>query len=91
VIELDDEEAQGYIDRGAVEETTEELSPTPEAAPEPAPEVAAEEVAEVAEEQSTGTGNYESRTVDELQALAESRGLPTSGSKAELIERLRER
>lgn len=46
VIELDDEEAQGYIDRGAVEETSEELSPTPEAAPEPAPEEVTPEAVE---------------------------------------------
>jgi hypothetical protein len=48
-------------------------------------EVEAEEV-----EGDTGTGRYEDRTVAQLKSLAESKGLPTSGSKAELIEMLRE-
>jgi SAP domain len=33
-------------------------------------------------------GGYDSMTVAELQTEAEARGLPTSGTKAELIERL---
>jgi hypothetical protein len=37
-----------------------------------------------------GTGKYEERTVVQLRALAESKGLPTSGSKDELIATLRE-
>jgi hypothetical protein len=36
-----------------------------------------------------GTGTYEDRTTAQLQALARSKGLATSGSKAELIDRLR--
>jgi hypothetical protein len=37
-----------------------------------------------------GTGRYEERTVAQLKALAESKGLPTSGNKEDLIETLRE-
>jgi phosphopantothenoylcysteine synthetase/decarboxylase len=47
------------------------------------------EVAEDAEE-DFGTGNYEDRTVAQLKALAASKALPTSGSKADLIDTLRE-
>jgi hypothetical protein len=36
-----------------------------------------------------GTGNYEDRTVAQLRALAESKGLPTSGTKDEIIATLR--
>jgi SAP domain len=37
----------------------------------------------------TGSGPYEGRTVAQLRATAESRGLSTSGTKDELIDRLR--
>ncbi len=33
-------------------------------------------------------GNYEAMTVTELQALLAERGLPTTGLKAELVQRL---
>jgi SAP domain len=36
-----------------------------------------------------GTGPYEDRTLEQLKALAESRGLSSSGTKAELADRLR--
>jgi SAP domain len=36
-----------------------------------------------------GTGNYEDRTVAQLRALAESKSLPTSGTKDDLIAALR--
>jgi len=38
----------------------------------------------------TGTGKYEDRTVAQLKALAESKGLPVSGTKDDLIATLRE-
>jgi SAP domain len=48
------------------------------------------EVVEVEAEADTGTGHYEDRTVEQLKTLLESKGLPTSGNKDELIARLRE-
>jgi SAP domain len=51
----------------------------------PAPAVDEPEV-----EVDTGTGKYEDRTVAQLKALAESKGLPTSGTKDDLIATLRE-
>ena len=54
------------------------------------PAAEAVEVAGFVEEIDTGTGKYEDRTVAQLRALAESKGLPTSGTKDDLIETLRE-
>jgi SAP domain len=41
------------------------------------------------ENADTGTGPYESRTDEQLQRLAQNRGLDTSGSRDDLIARLR--
>jgi hypothetical protein len=48
------------------------------------------EAAAPADTEDFGTGRYEERTVAQLKALAESKGLPTSGNKEDLIETLRE-
>jgi SAP domain len=57
----------------------------------PEPEVTEEAVEEVVPESNdTDTGPYEDRTVEQLKTLLESKGLPTSGNKDELIARLRE-
>lgn len=40
-------------------------------------------------EGDTGTGPYEGRTLAQLRAAAKGKGLTTSGSKEELVERLR--
>lgn len=42
-----------------------------------------------AKDDDMGTGPYEGRTLTQLRAAARSRGVPTSGSKDELVERLR--
>jgi SAP domain len=55
-------------------------------------EAAAEETGESQDETSGdyGSGPYESRTNEQLRALAHSRGLSASGTKEELVERLRQ-
>lgn len=42
-----------------------------------------------ARDDDVGTGPYEGRTLAQLQAAARARNVPTSGSKADLVERLR--
>lgn len=51
------------------------------------PDKDADESVEQGEER--GTGPYESRTIAQLREVARDKGLPVSGSKEELIERLR--
>jgi hypothetical protein len=60
-------------------------SPTPDGPPAAAEETAAPED----EAEGPGTGAYEDRTMDQLRVVARGRGLPTSGTKDELIDRLR--
>jgi hypothetical protein len=47
------------------------------------------ETVEVTEEEDTGTGAYEDRTLEQLRALARSKNVASSGTKAEIIDRLR--
>jgi SAP domain len=51
----------------------------------PEEEVVEEEVVE----EDFGTGDYEGRTLEQLRALARSKGIASSGTKDEVIERLR--
>jgi hypothetical protein len=53
----------------------------------PAEDVAV--VEEEVEEEDTGTGTYEERSLEQLRALARSKGVASSGTKADIIERLR--
>jgi hypothetical protein len=53
------------------------------------PATAAAEPAAVEEPVPTSHSRYEDRTVTELRDLARSRGLPVTGSKDDLITRLR--
>jgi hypothetical protein len=76
-------ESAGVPER--VEAIKARIAELPEEEVEVEAEVEAEEV-----EGDTGTGRYEDRTVAQLRSLAESKGLPTSGTKADLIEMLRE-
>lgn len=46
-------------------------------------------VAAEAEAEDYGTGDYEGRTLEQLRALARSKGLASSGSKDDVIARLR--
>jgi len=61
-----------------------EEAPSPAPAPEPEPEP----VEEAVEEPETEEVDLSSMLKDDLIALAEERGLDTSGTKADLIERL---
>lgn len=45
--------------------------------------------ATTADTDDTGTGPYEGRTLTQLRAAARAKGLPASGNKDELVERLR--
>lgn len=52
--------------------------------------VAADTAASSADQQTdTGSGAYEARTLEQLRNAARAKGLPVSGSKDELVERLR--
>ena len=73
-----------------IEEVVEEEVFNPEAAKtdgNPFPDEIQEEVVEEVVEEET-LPDYESMTVEELKALLRARGLPVTGTKAELIARL---
>lgn len=83
----------------AARQLAEILRPEPEAEPEPEPEAEPEtggeqsenaEVVEEAEAAPVVHTRYEDRTIVELRELARGRGLPVSGSKEDLIARLRD-
>ena len=67
-------------------ETVEEYTERPEVKEEPAEEVIEEIVEEIEDEGI----DFEEMTVNELRDLARAEGLPIYGSKAALIERLKE-
>jgi len=53
-------------------------------------QTSADTAASSADQQTdTGTGPYEGRTLEQLRNAARAKGLPVSGSKDELVERLR--
>ena len=56
----------------------------------PFPEELQEEAVETTPLEEEGPTDYESMTVEELKALLRARGLPVTGTKAELITRLTE-
>jgi broad specificity phosphatase PhoE len=53
------------------------------------PEVQVVEVEVEEEAEDVGTGDYESRTLEQLRALARSKNIASSGTKDEVITRLR--
>lgn len=55
----------------------------------PEPEVQVEEEEMYEEEEDFGAGDYEGRTLEQLRALARSKGIASSGNKDEVIARLR--
>jgi len=87
------EEGEGEDGEDGAEEAPAEEAPAEEAPAEEAPaeEAPAEEAAEEApaeEAPSTDAPDYASMTVAELKDELKAKGLPVSGKKAELIERL---
>jgi hypothetical protein len=55
----------------------------------PEEDIEAEVAEEEFEEDDFGSGDYEGRTLEQLRALARSKGIASSGNKDEVIARLR--
>ena len=84
--EADEGDDDAADDAEAVEAPVEEATPAEEAAPEE--EAAPAEAEEAADTSDADAPDYASMTVAELKDELKAKGLPVSGKKAELVERL---